>query len=254
MTGPEPASSYSDPIYDRLERVSQGMAKRWKLLLVLFLLALGIGIYLQTLAERSPEAASASAYASALGDREALEALVEDEEQTAEVRAGAAHEVAKLALQDDRLTDAEQAIERAADLAAETENHALRLGIGLTTGAIAEARGDWAAAIDAYRSVEDRAVGQQVQDVDARLRRALALLAWSRAEEGEQSSQRREEGLMLLDALASGSDVPAFVRNVASMAAADARLGAPEATTTEDDAGSAAAGDSAEDTTSAAEE
>jgi ATP/maltotriose-dependent transcriptional regulator MalT len=140
------------------------------------------------------------------------------------VRAGAAHELAKLDLQAGDVTAAEETIAEAADLAGQTDNSALRLGIGLTRGTIAEARGDWSAAVDAYRSVEDRAVDRPVQDVDARLRRALALLAWSRRSDDGHSAQHREDALMLLDGLASGSDVPAFVRDVAAMAAAEARL------------------------------
>ena len=86
----ETGTGYSDPIYDRIERTANFLSARWKLLVITFILALGIGFALQARAEMSPEAASAAAYGKAQGDREALAALIASPDHSSAIKASAA--------------------------------------------------------------------------------------------------------------------------------------------------------------------
>jgi len=156
---PEPASSYSDPIYDRLEVVMRGLGRRWWLIALIAIGAAIATVAAKRVDEHTPLAASADQVRFALQqqDRDALAALIDDESIHAELRAQAGIEAAALALSDGEADTAADLLDRVASLVQGAQRRDLRLLLQLSQAAVAEARGTLDEALADYRSVSESA-------------------------------------------------------------------------------------------------
>ena len=84
-----PTTSYSDPIYDRLEQVAQRIRRLKWLILGLIVVSICLGLWMRAVLKRNPDAVSAVAYVEALeapeGDKRTshLQALLANDKATA---------------------------------------------------------------------------------------------------------------------------------------------------------------------------
>jgi len=153
---PDAVSSYSDPIYDRLEGLLNQLGRRWWLFVVAALICGTAGLLITNALQHSPEAASSAASIDARGDREALETLVDDESITYEFRARSALSAAQHALDAGDPAAARRLLDTALDHATEAGLEELQLTVHASLGAVAETTGDWDAASAAYGKVLQR--------------------------------------------------------------------------------------------------
>ncbi len=153
-------SSYSDPVYDRLEQVAHGLGRTWWLYVVAAVLAVVIALAMRSFFDRSPgaEAFRLLRNASTEGD-EALVAFVDNEEIPAEYRVRAAIQAAQTDLTAGRVDAAVDLLERAGTLAGESEyrSQVLELTTSLSRAAALEDAGDTEQAMQLYEDVELRA-------------------------------------------------------------------------------------------------
>ncbi|MFW5859262.1 MAG: hypothetical protein ACOCYP_04505 [Planctomycetota bacterium] len=153
-------SSYSDPVYDRLEQVAHGLGRTWWLYVVAAVLAVVIALAMRSFFDLSP---SAEAYrllrnATDEGD-DALAAFVDNAELPAEYRVHAALQAAQTELMAGRTAAAGELLEQAAALAGQSEHRTqvLELTTGLSRAAMLEDAGQSEEAMGIYEDVELRA-------------------------------------------------------------------------------------------------
>lgn len=161
-----PSSSYSDPIYDRLDTVAQRISRRWPLLVLLLLIIVATAVTLRMAFFRSPSAASASAYVEAMeaeGDDAklaALKKLVDDAAATDYFRGRAACELVQDALDKKQPAEAKKYAEQAVAFAAKGGDADLQLNARLSLAAAHEDAGEYADALKSYRDVASSAGGK----------------------------------------------------------------------------------------------
>ncbi|MBA3847648.1 MAG: hypothetical protein H0X45_13530 [Planctomycetes bacterium] len=155
-----PSSSYSDPIYDRLDTVAQRVARRWPLLLLALLLIIGIALVLRHIAASDPETSSAFAYLDALDESdevkrtERLTTVAHDDDNTAYFRARAHLDLVQHHLLAPDLVRAREHADAAVALARSSEDAGIEFEARLAQAAIAEDAGELDSALKAYQDVE----------------------------------------------------------------------------------------------------
>ncbi len=163
-----PSSSYSDPIYDRLDTFSQQLKRRWPLYALALIVVILIAVVVHVLLQRSPAASSAQAFLAARDERDpakrisAYQAIVVDATATPEFRAHAAVEVVQDHLNHNQtaeaMTVAKQAVEFAKQASSQSNASDLPFVAQLSLAAAQEQSGDLAAAEAVFAQVE-RAAG-----------------------------------------------------------------------------------------------
>lgn len=200
---PGPSTSYSDPIYDRLEVVAQRVVKRLWLIVVALVAVVVVAVVTHASLKHTPVAASASQFLDAAtirleADRgdpaartsklieaaKAFAAVAADEKVTPYYRARAYIELTQLDLDRSQLTEAKAAIEKARDLAAKAEDPDLELAVGLSEAAVLLQANELQAAETRYLAIE-RAAGQTYPDrqIAATLGAAQAIIAQKRTDD-----------------------------------------------------------------------
>jgi tetratricopeptide (TPR) repeat protein len=167
-TGPD--SSYSDPIYDRLETVAQRITSRLKVILIGLVIFVIAAVFAHQAMKNNPTAASGNHFLQAMtlkeeGERnnkideaqKAFAKVLQDATITAYFRARAGLELGQIQLNRSQLTDAAATIAQTKTLAAEAKNRDLELAVGLSEAAIALQKRDYASAEKLYAQVETAA-------------------------------------------------------------------------------------------------
>ncbi len=160
-----PSSSYSDPIYDRLDTVAQRVARRWPLLVLALLLIIGIAVGLRHFAASDPETNSAFAYIAALHESDdikrsaALNAVAQDSGKTPFFRARAHLDLIQQYLLKPDLARAREHGDAAVTLARDSEDAGLEFEARLAQAAIAEDAGELETALKHYQDVEAGTAG-----------------------------------------------------------------------------------------------
>jgi hypothetical protein len=160
-----PSTSYSDPIYDRLDTVAQRMSRRWPLVVLAIAAAIAVAVGIRMYLHNNPEAKSARAFVEAMGSAEnirqaELQKVVDDESLTAFFRARAACELAQLAIEAGRPAEAKRQAQNAYDLAKQSEDDGVQLDAKLSIAAADEETGDTEAALSVYQEVARSAGGR----------------------------------------------------------------------------------------------
>ncbi|HYE07792.1 MAG TPA: hypothetical protein VEL07_19900 [Planctomycetota bacterium] len=160
-----PSTSYSDPIYDRLDTVAQRVAKRWPLLLLALLLIIGIALVLRHIAASDPETTSAFAYLDALDESdevkrtERLTAVAHEDDHTDFFRARAHLDLVQHHLLAPDLAGAREHADAAMALARTSEDPGIEFEARLAQAAVAEDAGELDVALTAYQDVESGTAG-----------------------------------------------------------------------------------------------
>jgi tetratricopeptide (TPR) repeat protein len=180
---PGPTTSYSDPIYDRLETVAQRITKRLPLILLALVVIIAAAAVTHSSLRNTPVAASASHFMNAMITRrgvdqtedpvsragkleeaaKAFAAVATDESVTPYYRARAYIEITQIALDRSISKDAKDAVEKARSFAAQAADPDLDLAIGLSEAAVYFQDGKFADAETRYRNIE-RAAGSKYPD------------------------------------------------------------------------------------------
>ena len=154
-----PTTSYSDPIYDRLEQVAQRIRRLKWLIIGVLLACIVLGLWLRATLKNNPGATSAVAYAEAreqADDAERskrLDALLKDEKTTPYFKARAALDLAQVALLAAKVDEARNLVAQAKGFASGAGQPELDLIVRLGEGAVAEDAKDLDAALAAYDQV-----------------------------------------------------------------------------------------------------
>lgn len=155
-----PISSYSDPIYDRLEVLSHTIRRNISLFIAGLLIVLMGAFYVYNRSKDTPLAGSAVVFMKAGEDRdpvksaEAYGKMVADPATVPLFRARACIELAQIALDGNKIDEARKHIEQAASIATTLDNLDLTLGIQLSRAAVDLQAGDAAKAETTYLKVE----------------------------------------------------------------------------------------------------
>ncbi len=180
---PSPTTSYSDPIYDRLEIVAQRILRRIGLIIAALVVIVIVAVFSHQAMKNNPTAASANQFLTALSSKQdaeqnrnpaertglidtaqkALIAVANDETVTPYYRARAQLEIVQIALDRSQLSDASAAVAKAKEWSGKSDNADLDLAVGLSEAAVALQKGDFAPAEQLYASVE-RAAGANFPD------------------------------------------------------------------------------------------
>ena len=180
---PGPTTSYSDPIYDRLETVAQRITKRLGLILLALVVIIVAAVVTHSSLRNTPVAASASHFMNAMITRRSVDqtedpvsraskleeatkaftAVATDESVTPYYRARAYIEITQIALDRSISKDAKDAVEKARSFAAQAADPDLDLAIGLSEAAVFFQDGNFTEAETRYRNIE-RAAGSKYPD------------------------------------------------------------------------------------------
>lgn len=203
MTDEAPLSSYSDPIYDRLEGIVRVLGRRWWAILAVALATVVLAMALQRSAVHTPAADGALALREARQDGpDALQALAEDESILAEFRAKAALAAVKELPADSDPERIDGLLILAASQAQIDDNRSLQLAVALGQAAVLEDRGEHQRAFEAYASIEARAGAFPVHAFQAALGSARCLLAQAeQADDPEASLELQHRAADTLDAI-----------------------------------------------------
>ena len=199
-------SSYSDPIYDRLERVNRVLASNWRLITIVILAAV-IGLtVLGNSGGNSAEAQSATAYNNAAGDADKLKAVAADSSILAEFRFQAANDLVQQALDNDKLEEAQQYLTVASEQAQAAKSDKLKMYAHISTAALQSEAGELEAAINSYsealaigRNSDFKAAGYLAQFNKAQLQ----IRAAASTEDASVANELRSSALSTLDQLRS---------------------------------------------------
>jgi hypothetical protein len=180
---PSPTTSYSDPIYDRLEIIAQRIYRRIGLVIAAIAVIIVVAVFSHHAMKNSPTAASANQFLTALSAKEdaeqnrnpgaraglidaalkSLTAVADDETVTPYYRARAQLEMVQIALDRSQLSEASTAVAKASEWANKSNNDDLKLVVGLSEAAVAMQKNDYAAAEKIYLSI-DRSAGSTFPD------------------------------------------------------------------------------------------
>ena len=184
-----PASSYSDPIYDRLEPVYEFMRKRVGMFLLAILFVIVLAVIVHLWVSNRPDAASAAAFAAADRERDkdaranAFKALAADGTATDYYRARAGIELTQVALEANdptALADAKEALARAGTVTDPDLLSAARMSVA----ACEDAGGDEEAALKDYDAAATTAGAKlRANHLQAVVGAANALIALKRPDE-----------------------------------------------------------------------
>lgn len=169
-----PTTSYSDPIYDRLESVAQRITRRLGLILTGLVILVVVAVLVHGWMNDNPTAASADAFLTIATKRDEasrardpvklagaakeFEALAANAEINAFFRARALIELVQHDLDRGDAASAKAHASKAKDLATQAADDDLQLAAGLSAAAADLQAGDYPAAEKAYSAVE-RAAG-----------------------------------------------------------------------------------------------
>jgi hypothetical protein len=207
MSGP--STSYSDPIYDRLESLSQRLTRRIGLVLLALVVIISIAVLLRAYLDRNPEAEFAGLLLKAERESDhdaqtkALQALLANEQSPPFFRARAGIELAQDALLRGALSEAKDDAARALDLAQKSDLPDVLLAAQLSRAAVQEQSGDAAAARDGYVQVE-HAAGARYPDrfITAVMGESHCLVLMGKPQDAadalEQIIDRNDEGATAL--------------------------------------------------------
>ena len=149
-----PATSYSDPFYDRLDAMSQRIKRQWILIIVLLVAAIAGGAVLTAWLRRNPEAAAYNRLFEARGDIAALTTLADDAGLPPGIRIDAAAEAVQLHLMRKDTAAAMILAERTLALARANQEAPLTAGAQLSLAAVHEQAGRIDEAKAAYQTIE----------------------------------------------------------------------------------------------------
>ncbi len=171
-----PTTSYSDPIYDRLESVAQRLTRRLGLVLFALLVGIVIAVIIHSRLQESPQAASANAFLKAKNqleeaDRErdaekagklnaalaALQAVASDDKITPFFRGRAFIELVQQDLSANKLGEAKAHAAKALEFATQSQDSELKLKAELSAAAVQLQAGENAEAEKAYLLIESHA-------------------------------------------------------------------------------------------------
>lgn len=190
-----PTTSYSDPIYDRLEALSHRVRRaRWAIIAAI-VAAVALGLGLRAYFNHRPEASSAVAFIKANDEADAgkrsaaLQALVGDEAATPFFRAKAALELCQEALTAGKPADAKGWAAKASAAAAQAQDDELSLAARLSEAAVAEDAGELDAAFAHYEAVQGKAGSKFVNHY------LLAVYGAARIEKGQGKAKAALERL-----------------------------------------------------------
>ncbi|MHC5068732.1 MAG: hypothetical protein ACYTF0_09115 [Planctomycetota bacterium] len=183
-------TSYSDPIYDRLEGLLHTIGRRWWALALVAIITCAVVLSVEQQSEQSPLAAGAVAVRQAGADRSALIAIADDPTIANEFRARAALNAATLSANDGALDEAGELLSQAAGLA--TDNSTLALTVELSVAALAEERGQWQEANDAYHAVLSRANSNEQRGLNLTASLGAARTSLALAEASKDASAAAE--------------------------------------------------------------
>lgn len=161
---PQPVTSYSDPIYDRLESLSQKIRQRMALFIIALVGAVVVAVVVHQQMQNTPVAASAAAFMRAGEERrdpaktaEEYSKLVLDEAIIPLFRARACIELTQLALNAGKLDEAKTHVAKAEEQAKMADSLDLTLAVQLSQAAVELQGGDAAKAQTLYEKVERNA-------------------------------------------------------------------------------------------------
>jgi hypothetical protein len=166
---PGPSTSYSDPIYDRLESVAQRLTRRIGWVVAMLIVVVAVAVLIRTMLRDSKEPMTGHAYLKAAEERdetkrrEALKAVVEDATSTPFFRAVALFELTQEALKQDQIPEAKVHAGRATEAAKAALDDDLILAARLNQAAVTLQAKDYDAAAQDYDAVE-RAAGAKRPD------------------------------------------------------------------------------------------
>jgi hypothetical protein len=178
-----PTTSYSDPIYDRLETLSQKVARRLGFLIAALIVVVVVAVIVHSRMQESPGAASVYAFQKAGEESDAAKreaaytTIATDEQVTPFFRARAYIELTQAALAKPDVAAAKAAADKAAEWALKADDQDLELVAGLSQAATTLDAGDFPAAETAYIKIERKA-GSKSQD-----RKIAAILGAAKAQE-----------------------------------------------------------------------
>lgn len=163
-----PTTSYSDPIYDRLEILSNRVRRARWVIVAAIIAAVVLGLGLRAYLNNRPEASSAVAYIKARDAAKpeertaALKALAENAATTPFFRAKAAMELCQEAITAGNAADAKTWSGKTSTAAALANDPELSLAARLSEGAVAEDAGELDAALVHYEAVQTKAGAKYV--------------------------------------------------------------------------------------------
>lgn len=198
-----PTTSYSDPIYDRLEMLSQRVRRARWVIVAAIIVAVALGLGLRAMLHHRPEASSALAFIKAhdhedaASRRSAFQALVDDPAITPFFRAKAALELCQEALTAGQPADAKAWASKASAAAGQAKDDELSLAARLSEAAVAEDAGELDAALGHYEMVQGKAGSKFV---------SYHLLGVYGAARVERAQGKAKAALERLDPVVSRSD------------------------------------------------
>ena len=208
-------SSYSDPFYDRLDAFFAWLGRCWLIFVIALIIAVTAALVIRSNLSYNPDAISAAALQKARSDgTEALLALVDNDEHTAESRARAALDVVNQYIIEENYDEAEQLANKAITLAAQGEQGNLLAASQMNLAAALELSGKLTEARDLYDTVKSSAAGRYpAYALTSEI--AAALLNANIAEQEEDSAKAEE---LRLNALRDLSAYAGQSRNDGSIA------------------------------------
>ncbi len=200
---PGPTSSYSDPIYDRLDIMSKAMRRRWWIYVVAFLIVLVGSIVVRTsLANRSDQA-SATTFSQAFDARdplanvEAFKDLAQNQKADPYYRARAWIELVQSRINDNEADSAKTAAEQAVVEAKRSGDSELVAYARLSLAAADFQRNDFDGALAEYQAVDQSSARYPVAQLEATLGEARS----------HEQLHQLPDAISTLEPLLSRSDV-----------------------------------------------
>ncbi len=164
-----PVTSYSDPIYDRLEGLAHAIRQRMALCIAVLVALVAVAVLVNRRLKDTPMAASAAAFVPAGEERDpaklaaAYAKLADDPAITPLFRARACIELTQIALGAGKVDEAKAHVAKAAEQAGAIDSLDLNLAVQLSRAAVELQSGDAAKAEDTYSRVE-RSAGAKNPD------------------------------------------------------------------------------------------
>jgi tetratricopeptide (TPR) repeat protein len=216
-------SSYSDPIFDRLEIVNSWLARNWKLVVVAVVVVIAAALFIRSQGQHTPLADDARQLFtadrdSAINNPQPLLAVLNDSSIDAIIRAEAGLRAAALQQEDGKHSEAYATLLKASEAA--PNDDALQISIQLSQGALAEDQQQFDAAIQAYQQAQTRiATTPNTSGLNfvAGLGIARANLAKASTAEADEAATLRAAAVTALESLSSNTEAgtEAFQRMVA---------------------------------------
>ncbi|MBA3709763.1 MAG: hypothetical protein H0W83_13200 [Planctomycetes bacterium] len=161
-----PTSSYSDPIYDRIDIFAQGIKRHWYLYVLGLLVVVLLAQVVRLMVINRTGVASATTFVSAMDAEDAptritrLQALLADEQAAPYYRARAAIELTQDSLTKEDAAGAKVSAGKAVDLAKKSDDAELQYNARLSLAGAEFQAGDLDAAIRDYAEVEKNSKGR----------------------------------------------------------------------------------------------